>query len=792
MSNDQEQRQQALEKAKALIAEGEHQRLMLRMTRQIEGFAQGDSKALLLDEFVSNVSAIIQESARKGDLERARFLVQKLESYACGEDIALRERAVMALSFCSAHLSPEEDYALLVEVSMIMARWLEMEETYLPVCDTVCRQLQRNGLRMLSEGHWRHIEPVQDILFQIYSGSLEKGNIIRGLASRTLDGLAMSHILEEFALVCQHGLGARRPLAEKMLAHFGRRAVTFLLDKLLVAQQKSDRLYFLQLIPHTGRLPVPVLQEYLHKDLPWYGIRNIVALIAVWGDISHIPLVLPLLKHKDIRVQQQVLDCFDNITSDEKERYLLAALPVVNDDLKPQIVAKIGQLGCPANCMEILLDLLAERDSFAGSAHDELLMQLCLVLRQAPQRRAVTLLQQVLAERIADGKGEKDLVADTVQQALQSLGAQLSPAPQPAVSSDNEAEMEVAFSSDPHAEQLARLKLRDLNSQIEKLLLKKKVAEATRLIADHAVAAAKNKDFVTAEILQERILAVNPDALLEVIRVTELIDNEKMNAISSHELEIWRELHTCLGDEVFSALYQSQQSQEYQPGVVIIRQGAAKTSLYFVAEGQVNVSYQQGQQEIFLKSLKAGDIVGVVPFFDDSIWTVSLTAVTAVQIRVLERASWYQLKQRYPGIESQLAGFCRRSDNIADLLHASGQSRRQEQRNHAEQVVHSNLLDAHGQATNQKFRGQLEDIAHGGLALLIRLSKKENAHLLLGQCLESSLQTGENQVIQIKGCIVSVSLQDVFNSDYLVHVRFDQPITDEMMSRVVRQGIPKA
>ncbi len=788
MTVDQEHKQQALQKAKTLIAEGEKQRLNMRMMRQIEGFAQGDSSVLSHDEFVSNVSQVIHEAAHIGDHGRAEMLVQQLESYACGEDISLRERAVMALSFCSGLLSPDEDYALLVQVSMAMAHWLEVEKTYVPSCDTVCRQLQRNGLRMLNEGHWQHFEPLQDILFRIYSGVLEKGNIIRGLASRTLDGLAISHILEELVLVCQHGQGGRQPLAEKILAHFGCRAITFLLDKLLVSQQKNDRIYFLKLIQKTGELPVPVLKEYLNKDLPWYGFRNIVALIMVWGDVSHIPLVLPLLKHRDMRVQQQVIDCLDNISGDEKKKYLLAALPVVHDEIKVRIIAKIGQLGCTAECMDILLDLLSERDSFAPHVHDELLSQLCMVLLLTPQRRTVTLLRQVLDERVAQRKAGNDSISDIVQQTLQSLESQLQPVQQPAAPQDVEEQIQVSFASDPHAEQVARLNLRDLESKIEKLLQMKKIGEATQFIAERAITAAKNNDFVTAEILRDRIFAIDPNALLEVIRVSELIANEKKSTINSHDLSLWSELHDVLDSDAFSALYHCQRSLRYQQGDVIIQQGAAKAILYFINEGQVNLSYQQGQKTISLNNLNPGDIVGVASFFDASVWTESLTAITAVQMRILERQTFQQLLPQYPGLESQLTDFCRRFDNVPDLLRISGQSRRENKRDHAEQVVACNLLDEHGQATPQKFRGHLENISHGGLAFLIRLSKKENAQLFLGRYLELSLQGGNHNLIKTKGLVVGVSLQNVFNSDYLMHMRFDKPMNKEDIKSIIQQG----
>jgi len=264
------------------------------MSRQMEEFMQGNGNVLLQDEFVRNVSQLIADAAHEGPGGRAFQLVENLAVYAGGEDSALRERAVMALSFCSGLLSIDEHYDLVVRISFALAHWLSLETTYLPVCDTVCRQLQQSGLKILDEGHWQQFDNLLEPLFQIQSGLLEKNNVIRGLVARTLDALAAGHILEEMVVVCLHGQGGRQALAERILIRLGRRSVIFLLEKLMASQHKKERLQLIKLIPATGKVAVPVLKDYLTKEFPWYGLRNIVLLIAAMGDSSLLPMVLPL------------------------------------------------------------------------------------------------------------------------------------------------------------------------------------------------------------------------------------------------------------------------------------------------------------------------------------------------------------------------------------------------------------------------------------------------------------------------------------------------------------------
>lgn len=783
MTIDQKQNQMALQKAKELLAEGEKQRARARLSRNMEEFLHGSSAVLLQDEFVRNVSQLIVEANREGDAERASLLVEKLGGYAGGEDGTLRERAVMALSFCAGLLSVDDHYDLMAQISFAQAQWLKVETTYQPVCDTVCRQLQQGGLKMLAEGRWQQFDTLLEILFQIQSGILEKGNVIRGLVARTQDMLAADHVLEELSVVCLHGQGGRQALAEKILIRLGRRSVIFLLEKLLGSQQKNERLHIIKLIPETGRVAVPVLKEYLTKELPWYGLRNIILLISALGDSSQLLLVLPLLRHDDLRVQQQVIECINDLAGADKKKYLLSALTVVNDALKAGLVAQLGQLGCSGECADVLLDLLAERDAIAADVRDELLGQLCIVLRLAPQQRTLILLRQLVADRAKLVAGGRDTVSVIARRTLQIIEPQL----QPVAKTTTEEPMEISFASDIDAEQRARLNLRGLDEKIQQLVKEKKIAEVTVLIAEYAEKAARNKDFVTAEILRDRMLAVNPNALIEVIRVSGIIEEEKNSAINSHHLSLWSDLYDFLDSAAFSALYHCQRFQDYQPEEVLVQQGDIKPALFFLNTGQVSLTCRKGQEEIFLKRLNPGEIVGVAPFFDVSVWTVTLTAMTAVKVQILEREPFQELLTQHPGLEAGLMDFCRRSDKVAELVRLSGEDRREDPRYPAEFAIANSLLDENGYPSAQRFRGRLEDISVGGLSLLIRISRKENARLFLGRRIVSLLPMGVNAVRESRGEIVGVSVQDYVDHDYLVHLRFDQPLTAIDLKNIMQQ-----
>jgi CRP-like cAMP-binding protein len=785
MDIDQQQKQLALQKARELIEEGEKQRAQARLSRLIEDFLSGNGKVLLQDEFIQNLSQMIGGDSWDQSPELAAKLVENLENHACGEDCQLRERAVMALSLCGGLLSFEQHYDLLMQITHAQAHWLKVETTYFPVCDTVCRQLLRNGLKMMTQAQWQQFEPFIELISQIQSGVLKKGNVIHGLVARTQDALAADHILEELVLECLHGQGDRQSMLERILTRLGRRAVIFLLEKLLISQQKIERLYLIKLIHQTEKVAVPVLKEYLNKDLPWYGVRNIVLLIAAMGDPALVPMVLPFLKHADIRVQQQVVECIDSAGGADKRSCLLSALVLVNDSLKVDLVVRLGKLGCDAHCAEVLLDILVDRASIASDIRDELLGKICLVLRLTPQKRAIILIRELLAERARGGEaGEaSDPVTKIARNTLQIIESQLQPAARKGVGSAEKN----AHARKKEAGQPAGPHRLSLDGQIQQMMKDNKIAEVTTLIAEHAVHAAKAKDFETAENLRDRMLEVNPNALIEAVRLGGVIEEEKSNAISSHHLSLWRDLYDHLDSESFAALYHCQKIKEYQPEEMLVQQGDSNPALFFINEGLVSLTCMKGHSEIFLKRLTPGAIVGVGPFFDVSIWTVTLTAMSAVKVQVLERASFQKLLLKYPGLEAKLMDFCRQMEKTAELVQLSGQDRRENVRYPAEFIISNCMQDEKGNLTAQRFRGEVDDLSLGGLSLMIRISRKENARLMLGKRIISLLPAEAGKVHECRGMIVCVTIVDYVDQDYLVHVRFDVSLSEVDLKNIMFQ-----
>ncbi len=802
MKINKNKQQEAQDKATELIASQERKRTETRLVNLEQALEQGKSEVLLNNEFMENLPDLIASFCQNDEKDRIARLIARIGESTWCEDVRLlgeftrgngsklRERAVMALSLCLSGLQSDEHSELINQIIVLLLQWLRMETDFLSVCSPVCKQLQTFGIRLLEEGLWQKCDPILDVFYKIQSGKLQKSNAIRSIVARAQDAMAQDHTLEELTLISLKGRGERKAIAEKTLLHLGRNAATHLLKTLIASQEKEDRLRLVQLIPATGYVSVLVLKKYLGKELPWYAIRNIILMIGEMDNPELLSLVLPFFKHDDVRVQQQLLDCIFQVGAEDKGNYLLAAMDEVNDELKPQLVEYLGKTSEPGS-MDLFLDLLAQRDEISSHIRDELLQALAVQVRLSDSIRAVNLLTFLVEERGEHHDLESDPVAKVALQSLHILNYRFKAEgileePEEELPSDESLD-EVSFDGDPAIQGNAKRTVNKINEQVASLLGKDKVSEASQLLYEKCVEAAMMKDFAVAEMLIDRILEVDPNAMALLIRAGERIEEEKSTAVSGSHVSIWQELYDTLTTEEFNALYYGMKQKQYSPGSLIAAQGASSPVLYFINSGQAKLTYQREKEEIFLKRIGPGEIVGGVSFFDVSVWTVALTALEHVALHVLDRETYLNLIENYPSLKNCLVEFCQKNESVPELLQMSGEDRRRSVRYPVARIVKHMLMNREGGVSTRGFKGELVDISTGGLSFYIKISRQENARLLLGRNIQSNIPVDEEEIVACRGQIVAVRFQQDIERNYTVHVQVDTPLKEDDVKRIANK-----
>jgi hypothetical protein len=766
MEIDKEKQAQTIYQIARRLDLAEKERADRRFLKGARELQQHNFTVLSNDEFVEKLPQYLCDLDLHGDHQSAIAILDAIGAGCCSRDQRVRERALVVLSVFSDCVLENDNHDFIRKVADVLVKWLENETEYLSGFGIICQQLQKIGLNLLVNKFWNEADELLTLLSKIQGGILEKSNTIKGMAAKAQENLATKDILENLVRTYLDASDKNQKSAGDLLKNLGRRSAIFLLNRLMHCENKEERFHLMHLIPETGDMAISVFEECLKKNPPWYVIRNIIFMISEIGDTSLFFLVEPYLLHPDIRVQQQVIICIGILGGQMMKRRLLTALPKVDNDLKVRLVMKLGRTEGD-DVADALLDLFEKRGSFSDSIADELLITLCIALKSFPCQRTVRDIKQLVNERKRISTGPDKILA--VAEEVLSVVA-------PKVRHDAKGEIhaldELSFDSDPVLEHNAKKKIRDLIEEIHGVVGKGNVGKASEMLFSEAVKAAREKDFKVAEILRDKILEINPMALSEVLEVGEIIEEERSSTVSGHHIEIWSILYEKMTTEEFNALYHTMKHQTYSPEETIVKTGETDPSLYFVNSGLVRLSCICGNKETFLKRLQPGEILGLGQFFSVSVWTVSLVAQTMAQINVLERDRFMALNVRFPALEAKLHDFCLQYDIVPSLLRMTGSDRREYARYPISLLINNMVLDPYGNKGQRAVKGEMIDISRGGLSFSIRISKKENAKLLLGRQVISEILLGPGNTLRCFGRVVGVRFPEVTDQGFSVHVKF--------------------
>jgi CRP-like cAMP-binding protein len=317
--------------------------------------------------------------------------------------------------------------------------------------------------------------------------------------------------------------------------------------------------------------------------------------------------------------------------------------------------------------------------------------------------------------------------------------------------------------------------LEQMEKEVDRLVETNDTSGAVKLLVELVGKQARARDFVKAEALRERLMAVDDMALSEIIKTAEIIEEAKSGALDRDHVETFAPLYAELNEEETNALFFDMQPVNAAAGEVLYREGEPNGRLFFLNRGQLNLHFSRDGRENLISVLEPGAIAGQDSFFVSSYATASLTAQTEARLQVLDFSRVAAWREKLPGLPDKLEQFCRRR-GVGDLVAAKGLERRASRRIKVEGQVAAQMLNDRGEPAGKPFRGDLSDLSNSGMAFYIKATDRA-ARMLLGRRLlvRLSIQTpGKNQMVERKARVVAVNA--VYIGDYSVHLKFDQPL----------------
>ncbi len=327
----------------------------------------------------------------------------------------------------------------------------------------------------------------------------------------------------------------------------------------------------------------------------------------------------------------------------------------------------------------------------------------------------------------------------------------------------------------------------DNNSQealVDQYVQENRISEAVQLLYELILSYAEKRAFAKAEALHEKLYAVDPMALTEIVRAGEAIDEAKNQSVDPEHREIWRSLYETLSVNEGNALYYAMKDVRFDAGDVIIDQGQISNRLFFINKGDVKIVYSGENKEVLLNLLKGGAFFGNDQFFSATVSTVSVIAQGNVKASRLESGVIKKWKTEAPALESKLFDYCQKNDKIKNAVMEKGMERREHSRISLPVKITFQLFDGAGEKIEKFYKGDVSDISEGGLSFFIKTTKAETVRMLLGRRLfvafNTALKKGETRLVEKSGQVTAVQAQ-VFD-DFSIHLRFDTPLEKRLIN----------
>ncbi len=745
-----------------------------QIRENIKLLLSGDHTVLGDDQVVQTLPASVQRLLQHNKNEAADKLLIQMVAGLQKKDTEVRRGSAEALGRTAAALVQAEEWQRLDRLLPALKQALPFMEAPQAGRRTLLALEQLTRHHLTHKAYNRAINAL-NILFDLTMHSQGSNSALYDLAQTCLVNLAEPALLDNLLENIQTG-NEKNDNCWYLISRMGAGAANFLMERLGRSESREERELLLRLIGDIGKPARDALLLLLRQESPWYVTRNIIRLLKNVGDADCFTTIAPFLGHEELRVQQEVIQTLGVIGGTARKKFFLQELESASDDLKPLVIRQLGKI----HNESIVLPLTDLLQSSAGPPHqakEQLQIEICVALVRLGSKQSLASLKKVVQTKKIPGiEDYSPKVLAAAESALQAIRAGSKVLTDPIQQPEPTSHTHLTRKNDPLAEKEASIFRRAARGKVE---------EAKQELYNLIISCAEKKDFANAERLRERIYEIDPMALSEIIRSGEIIEKEKTGAVSRNRLDTWSRLLKKLNNVEFSAIYHELQERTFAPEEIIVRQGDKNDELYFINQGSIKTSYNKDGRDIFVSSMNSGQIIGE-NFFDASFWTVTLTALTSVNISVLKWDSFRRWQDEYPGLEAKLQSFYKQCDTTRQLLEKKGLDRRRYERTRLSRKIQLQLTDHNNKPIGRGFRGELADISEGGLAFLIRISKKENTRLLLGRNMRITIPVGgEPGHLQLYGLAIGIQPYELLESDFSVHIKFPELLDEKTLFQVL-------
>lgn len=774
------------EKAQNILTAGEKARKAQRVLAGVRALVKGNIEVLGGEEFITHLPSVLQKMESDGLETEIQDVLKKLSRYFAEADAEGQPKLIRSLVQIAENLMSGElwdKFELIAEPLLIWVRDSDIPDD---IYERACVCLQAFMGQSWQEGKYRNGDRVLSLLYRIRSGNLKKNDEIRILIGRVQDRRIDNELLVH--LLCECLANPNDEVTSRRLILQGPIASRFLIERLMLSENPQDSSKIVDLLTYGEKLLPAIIVEKLAEPMPWYGKRNLLKLLAETGGAEHVSVAFPFLQHEDMRVQREAFVCLYKISGAERKTVLLQGLAEAGEAMKLQIIKALAPMS-DAEVINGLEQVLADYRYYSEEFRDVLMMQACRVLARSPLPEPVRVLRDFIEQQ---GTRQAKKIGSAVWAAATEALDQLEESQRIASRGKKKpAQVRVGarrpLDSVDSGGELQIITGLEEERQIHELVDKGQNAPARELLLRLISSMARQRRFKQAEKLRQWLIKVDPLALKDIIRASDIIEDEQQNLTDNLQQDSWLELSDSLSTEEFSAFFQALERRHYGSEEVIVQKGDEQRALYFINSGRVKLYCREKGKDTLVRLLQPCEILGAEGVSDAAAWAFSAAALGQADIAMLRLEQLQQWQETFPTLGSKLKQFCEHFAKGGESFEFGDKDRGMHVREPLEPTaVSMALLDENERSFGVELKGELIDLSRGGISLLMPITRKDNTRLLLGRSIQLFLPYGESgeKTITFHGKIVAVRAQKLKNIQYSIHIEFFKELSEAQIDKV--------
>ena len=353
-----------------------------------------NEKTLLDEPLMSVLPKIIEQLIAQKEQETMEKIISHLADNLFSENDEVRAHAAKALTDIIDSLPPERKTEMIERLSGRLLEWIKIETSATPAYKTICNYLQNIVQDFINQQRYAETIPLLDIFNDINCGTLEKSDTIREVCAQLIRNLATQENITLLFKEFDTNEHDKKEAAEKILSRFGDITIKSMLDTLQKDIDSNERVRIMHLMIGIGQRAIPLVLERIHKDAPWYYLRNMAYILGQIGNEESAEALQPLLSHENERLRHEALKSISRTGGNRRGQLLITALPGADEKFKLSLIEALGNAKA-ADTVPDLLDILTTRPFVTTAARTLIEEKICIALGAIGSTKAIPDLSEI-------------------------------------------------------------------------------------------------------------------------------------------------------------------------------------------------------------------------------------------------------------------------------------------------------------------------------------------------------------------------------------------------------------